>query len=95
MSQWETYQINNVIDIHDIPDSMLVRVIREGSNVKWNYFALKVIITRLNLILQMSSTNGEEELQNCITELRDLLRKSQNVPNAKKDLQTIMEIFGQ
>ena len=78
-------------DIHNIPENTLLRIINEGSDVNWNFFALKVMISRLKLKLSMA--NNEEALQQCYADIRDLLCKSNNIPNAKKDMQIIMNLF--
>jgi len=60
--------------------------------LEWNFFALKVMISRLKLKLVM--TNNEVLISECCSDIRDLLIKSSNIPNAKKDLQLIVERFG-
>ena len=60
--------------------------------MNWNLFALKVMISRLRLKLTMSK-NEENAIKECYADLRDLLRRSYNIPNAKKDLQIIAERF--
>ena len=92
MLQWEIHRIDNMIDIQDISDQTLFRVISEGDNISWNFFALKVVIARLKLKLSVSGVN-EETIQQCCTDLRELFRKSSNISNAKKDLQIIVEQF--
>ena len=82
-----------MVNIQNISDKTLLRVINEGSDVKWNFFALKVMISRLKLKLSMTN-NSEHVLQECYADLRDLFRRSQNIPNAMKDLQIIEDIFG-
>jgi hypothetical protein len=81
-------------DIQNISDGTLFRVISEGGDVKWNFFALKVMISRLKLKLSMTNNNGKV-LQDCYDDLRDLFHRSQNIPNAMKDLQIIVEQFGE
>ena len=80
-------------DIQNISDNTLFRIINEDIDVNWNFFALKVMITRLKLKLTM--TNNEQVLQQCFTDMRELFRKSANIPNARKDLQIIVEQFGE
>ena len=82
-----------MINIQDISDQTLFRVINEGGDMNWKFFALKVMISRLKLKLTMSG-NKEEVKQQCYTDLRELFLKSNNIPNAKNDLQIIMEQFG-
>jgi len=80
-----------MIDTHNIPDNTLLRIINEGSDVNWNFFALKVMISRLKLKLYMA--NNEEVLQQCYADIRDLFHRSNNIPNANKDLQIIRNLF--
>lgn len=79
-------------NIQNISDETLLRVINEGGEIPWNYFALKVMISRLKLMLKMAS-NKEETKQQCYNELRKLFTQSANIPNANKDLQNIIELF--
>ena len=83
-----------MINIQDISDQTFCRVINENNDISWNFFALKVMISRLKLKLLMSD-NKIETLQQCCAELRELFRKSSNIPNAKNDLQIIVEKFGE
>ena len=82
------------MNIQDISDQTLFRVINEGSDTNWSFFALKVMISRLKLKLTISE-NKEEAMQQCYTDLRELFRKSGNIPNAINDLQIIMDKFGE
>ena len=81
-----------MIDIQDISDEILFRVINEGGDINWNFFAIKVMISRLRLKLLMSN-NKEDVMQACYSDLRELFRKSSNIPNAMKDIQMILERF--
>jgi hypothetical protein len=76
-----------------LSDEILFRIIHEDGDVNWNFFALKVMISRLKLKLSMTNNNGRV-LQDCYDDLRDLFHRSQNIPNAMKDLQLIVELFG-
>ena len=78
-------------NIPEISDKALVRIIYESDNITFNFFALKVMISRLKLKLSLS--NDESSKQECINDLRDLFHKSKNIPNAKKDMQMIIEKF--
>ena len=80
--------------MQDISDQTLFRIIYEGGDVNWNFFALKVMISRLKLKMTMLG-NKEEVRQQCYSDLRELFRKSSNIPNAKNDFQLIMEKFGE
>jgi len=82
-----------MVDIQEITDDILFRLINESQEIEWNFFALKVMILRLRLKLSMSGYN-ETTKQQCYADLRDLFRKSAGIPSAKKDLQTILEHFG-
>ena len=85
------FQTNFVKNIQDIPNNTLLRLITESSDVHWNFFALKVMISRLKLKLSMDS--NEETMDQCCDELRELLHKSRGIPNAIKDLQIITDRF--
>jgi len=82
-----------MINIHDISDNTLFRVINEGHEVEWNFYALKVMIMRLKLKLKMAGHDEETVKQECYTNMRGLFHKSNNIPSAKKDLQIIAERF--
>ena len=81
--------------MQNISDSVLMRLINEGADVNWHFFALKVMISRLNIKLKMSAMDNEEVLPQCFADIRELFRKSANIPNALKDLQLIMELYGE
>lgn len=78
--------------IQNISDDTLFRIINESGEIDWNFFALKVMISRLKLMLNMAG-NTEEAKHQCCEELRKLFDKSANIPNANRDLQKIIEIF--
>ena len=80
------------MDLEKISDDTLFRVITESGDINWSFYALKVIISRLKLKLHL--TNNEEAVRESCGEIRALLKKSMNIPNAKKDIQIIMERFG-
>jgi len=83
-----------VKNIQDLSDQILFQVINKGQDVEWNFYALRVMIMRLRLKLSVSN-NDEKAAQQCFTELRELFRKSENIPSAKKDLQVIVERFSE
>ena len=83
-----------MLNTQDISDATLFRVIVEGGDINWNFFALKVMISRLRLELRMSNNEAEVK-KKCYTDLRELFRKSCNIPNAIKDIQMIAERFGE
>jgi len=74
--------------IDKIPNDVLLKVITHSKDYSWNFFALKIILTRLNIKLSMNN----KAVQECCDELRNLLKKSINVPNSQTDLNTILSI---
>ena len=80
-------------NIEDITDDILFRVITESTDVHWSFFALNVMISRLKLTIAMSE-DKEEAKRQCISDLRELFTRSRVIPNAKKDLNLIIELFG-
>ena len=82
--------ITDIID--QIPNDLLLHVIRNSNDFPWNFLAMKVILTRLNLKI---NTQGIEKsvLSDCCDELRNLMKKSTNVPNAKTDLNLILSMI--
>jgi len=77
--------------IDRIPDDKLIHVISHSNNFTWNFFALKIILTRLNLKITMCK-DDKSILPECCDELRNLLKKSANVPNSQTDLNQILSI---
>ncbi len=77
------------IDIDRIPDEVWIYIIQHSNDFSWNFLALKIMLTRLNLKIVMHQHNCVV-MQHCCEELRDLLRKSMNIPNAQKDLNQIL-----
>ena len=82
-------QITETID--KIQDDVLIHVIRHSNDFTWNFLAIKIMLTRLNLKLVMYK-NAEPVLQECCTELRNLLKNSVNIPNSQADLRQILSI---
>ncbi len=80
------------MDLGKIPDETWIYVIRHPNDFAWNFLAIKIILTRLNLKISMSQNNNAIWGQ-CCEELRDLIRKSINIPNAQKDLQQILTLI--
>ncbi|MDR1866580.1 MAG: hypothetical protein LBR08_13555 [Bacteroidales bacterium] len=78
--------------IDQIPDDTLLSIINKANELTWNFLALKVMLARLKLKLSMMD-NDIARQQSC-RDLRDLFRKSRNIPNAQKDMQLIAEQFG-
>ena len=77
--------------IDRIPDEVLISVIRNSKNYSWSFLAMKIILTRLKL--QMTMHNGSEDiLSQCCAELRNLLKKSINIPNSREDLKQILSL---
>ena len=77
--------------IDKIPDNVLLHVIRNSNDFLWNFLAIKIMLTRLNLKLVMYK-NAEPVLQECCVELRNLLKNSSNIPNSQTDLNQILSI---
>ena len=77
--------------IDSIPDKVLIHVIRHSNDFSWNFLAIKIMLTRLNLKLMMFK-NAEPVLQDCCTELRKLLKNSVNIPNSQADLKKILSL---
>ena len=75
--------------IDSIPDKVLIHVIRHSNDFSWNFLAIKIMLTRLNLKLVMYQ-NKEAILHECCTELRNLLKNSVNIPNSQADLKQIL-----
>ena len=75
--------------IDSIPNDMLVHVIRNSNDYTWNFFAMKIILTRLKLKITMNDGDNSI-LPECCDELRNLLKKSSNVPNSRADLDQIL-----
>ena len=75
--------------IDHIPNEVLVHVIRHSNDFSWNFLAIKIMLTRLNLKLVMFQ-NKEAVLLECCTELRNLLKNSVNIPNSQTDLKQIL-----
>ena len=79
--------------IDNIPNDVLAHVIRNSNDFTWNFLAMKIILTRLNLKIIMNDSNSAYVLPECCDELRNLLKKSVNVPNSRTDLNQILSIL--
>ena len=77
--------------IDRIPNEVLVHVIRNSKDFSWNFLAMKIILTRLNLQIIMHEGSKDILLQ-CCEELRNLLKKSINIPNSRDDLKQILSL---
>jgi len=86
--------MTNIADtIDSISNDMLLHVIRNSNEFTWNFFAMKIILTRLKLKISMTEGDcGKSILSECCEELRNLLKKSVNVPNSQADLRQILSI---
>jgi len=81
--------------IEKIPNDVLIRVIRHSNDYTWNFLGMKIILTRLNLKIIMGEEIGAKSvLLECCDELRNLLKKSVNVPNSRTDLNLILSMVG-
>ena len=84
--------MTNIIDAIDrISDDVLIHVIQHSNDFSWKFLAVKISLTRLNLKIQMFPENGGIQSL-CCTELRNLLRKSINVPNALEDIKLLISL---
>ena len=84
--------MNSFIEkIEQIPEETWQYIILNSNDFMWNFFAIKIILTRLNLKLKMFP-NNPALMEQCCAELRDLLKKSVNIPNAQKDIDQILSI---
>ena len=77
--------------IDNITDDTLIHVICNPNDFTWNFFAMKIILTRLNLKITMNKDDNSI-LSVCCNELRTLLKKSVNVPNSQADLKQILSV---
>ena len=75
--------------IDQIPDEVLIYIIRHPNEFSWKYFAVQVIIARLKLKLTMYNDDNSI-LPGCCDELRKLLKKSISVPSVQEDLKRIV-----
>ena len=78
--------------IDKIPNDILIHVVRHSGEYTWNFFAMKIILTRLSLKIKMNEKNSEI-LPECCEELRNLLKKSAGVPNSQNDLKQILSLI--
>ena len=84
--------MTNIIEIIDsIPNEVLVQVINNSNEYSWNFFALKINLTRLKLKLSMYKDDSAV-IAECCSELKKLLKKSANVPNSQTDLKQILSL---
>ena len=77
--------------IDNIPNDVLIHVIRHSNDFSWNFLAMKIILTRLNLKVAMHN-NDPSILPECCNELRNLLKKSANVPHSQTDMKQILTL---
>ena len=84
--------MNRIAETIDrIPDEVLMHVIRNSKDFSWNFLAMKIILTRLNLQITMFE-GSDKILSQCCAELRNLLKKSINIPNSRDDLKQILTL---
>jgi len=81
--------IYETIDL--IPNEVLIHVIQNSKEYSWNFLAMKIILTRLNLKITLHS-GKKTVIPECCDELKNLLKKSANVPNAQADLKQILSL---
>jgi len=82
-------QIVETID--NIPEDVLIHIIRNANEFSWNFLAIKIILTRLNLKILMHKDHQSVKTESC-KELRNLLKKSINVPNSRSDIKQILSL---
>ena len=82
-------QATDIID--NIPNDVLIHVILNSNNFTWNFFALKIILTRLNLKIVMCK-GDTAVFPECCAELKRLLKQSVSIPNSQADLKKILSI---
>ena len=82
-------QVDKTIDL--IPNDVLIHVIQNSKNYSWNFLAMKIILTRLSMKMTL---HGEKKntIPECCDELKNLLKKSVNVPNSQADLKQILSL---
>ena len=78
--------------IDRIPDEVLLRIIKNSNDFLWNFLALKIMLTRLNLEISMCE-GGQSIIPKCCNELKNLLKKSANIPNSRNDLKQILGLI--
>jgi len=76
-------------DIDRIPDNVLINVIKNSNDFSWNFLAIKIILTRLQMKIKI---HKESAFVECCDELRNLLRKSINVPSSREDIVQILSL---
>jgi hypothetical protein len=82
-------QIAETID--KISNDKLIHVIRHSNDFTWDFFAMKIILTRLNMKIALYK-DDQSILPGCCDELRNLLKKSANVPHSQEDLKKILAL---
>ena len=80
-------------DIDRIPDDVLIYVLRHPDDMKWNFLAMKIILTRLTMKMKVHRREPSTVVE-CCHELRILLMKSVNVPSARADITQILSLAG-
>ncbi|MDR0714060.1 MAG: hypothetical protein LBF89_07380 [Bacteroidales bacterium] len=80
--------------IDQIPDRIYLKIIFETQDYTWKFFALKINLTRLRLKINMFNNSDTVKIE-CCNELRGLLKKSVNIPNARDDLDKIFTLKDQ
>ena len=78
-------------NIDKISDDVLIHIIRHSNDFSWNFLAIKIMLTRLNLKLVMCK-NSDSVLYECCNELRNLLKSSCNIPNSQADIKQILSL---
>ena len=77
--------------IDRISDDVLIYIIQHSNGFSWNFLAIKIMLTRLNLKITMSK-DKDAILHECCNELRRLLKNSSNIPSSQADLKQILSL---
>ena len=77
--------------IDKIPNDVLIHIMQHSNGFSWNFLAIKIMLTRLNLKISMSK-DKDAVLNECCNELRNLLKNSINIPNSQTDLKQILSL---
>ena len=78
--------------IDKIPDDRLIHVIRHPNDYPWDFLAMKIILTRLNMEILMHEKDNPTVLSECCDEVRTLLKKSFNIPHAREDISKLLSL---
>jgi hypothetical protein len=77
--------------IDNIPNSVCQHVIFHSKDFDWQFLALKINLTRLNLKINLMK-GSENTINECCGELKTLLKRSLTIPNAQHDVRCILDL---